>query len=139
MGVVDAQRHRRGSWAVLRDAYAPVVLEAVRLAPAVGSTQRATVALSTRGPVEADLPVYTLRGYWLEWAVTAPDSQPVFAQGRLPLPTLAPGAAWSETLVWVRPAGDYRLILRVVRPIGDTALERTYDVQGHRLTSGPDK
>jgi hypothetical protein len=139
MGVVSAERDRRSSWSVLRDAYAPVVLEAVHLAPAVGSTQHATVALSTRGPVEADLPVYTLREYWLEWAVTAPDSQPVFAQGRLPLPTLAPGATWSETLVWARPEGDYRLILRVVRPIGDTTLERTYDVQGHKLPSGPDK
>jgi hypothetical protein len=137
MGVVDAPRHRRGSWAVLRENYAPVVLEAVRLAPAVGSSQRATVALRTRGPVEADLPAYTLRGYWLEWAVTAPDSQPVFVQGRLPLPTMAPGTTRSETLVWVRPARDYRLILRVVRPLGGAVFEGAYDVQGHRLSGGP--
>jgi hypothetical protein len=47
--------------------------------------------------------------------VTAPDSQLVFAQGCFPLPTLPLGPTWSGALVWARPAGDYRLILRVVR------------------------
>ncbi len=90
MGVVDAWRQRRGSWAVLREAYAPAVLEAIRLSPASGGTQRATVILRARGPVESELPAYTLRGYRLTWTVAAPEGHPVFAQEVVPLPTLPP-------------------------------------------------
>ena len=71
MGVVDAWRQRRGSWAVLREAYAPAVLDAVQMSPASGGTQRATVVLRARGPVERDLPAYTLQGYRLAWTVAA--------------------------------------------------------------------
>lgn len=137
MGVVDAQRHRRGSWAVLREAYAPVVIAAVSLPPPMGSRQCATVILRTRGPVEGDLPAYTLRGYRLEWVVAAPNGQPVFAQGRLPLPTLAPGTTWSGALAWARLAGDSRLTLRVLRPTGAAVLEHEYDAHGHQLPRRP--
>jgi hypothetical protein len=132
MGVVDAQRRRRGSWAVLCESYAPAVLDAVRVSPASGGTQRATVALRARGPVERDLPAYTLRGYRLAWAVAAPDGQPVFAQGALPLPTLPPGTTWLGTVEWAAPGADYRLTLRLLRPTGSAVLEQTYDVHGRR-------
>jgi hypothetical protein len=132
MGVVDAQRRRRGSWAVLREAYAPAVLDAVRVSPASGGTQRATVVLRARGPVERDLPAYTLRRYRLAWAVAAPHGQPVFAQGEIPLPTLPPGTTWSETLEWAVPGADYRLMLALLRPTGFAVLEQTYDAHGRR-------
>jgi Glycosyl hydrolases family 2, TIM barrel domain/Glycosyl hydrolases family 2 len=98
MGVVDAQRQRRGSWAVLREAYAPAVLDAIHVSPASGGTQRATMVLRVRGPVEHDLPAYTLQGYRLTWAVATPDGQTVFAQGTFPVTTLSPGTTWSGTL-----------------------------------------
>jgi hypothetical protein len=123
MGVVDAQRQRRGSWAVLREAYAPVVLD---------GSQYATVALRARGPVERDLPAYTLREYQLAWTVTAPDSQQVFAQGTLALPLLPPGTTWSGSLAWAGPSADYRLTLQLFRPTGFAVLEHTYDVHGRQ-------
>ncbi len=63
MGVVDARRQRRDSWTVLREAYAPAVLDAVRMSMAPDGGHRATVILRARGPVDRDLPAYTLQGY----------------------------------------------------------------------------
>jgi hypothetical protein len=132
MGVVDAQRQRRGSWAVLHEAYAPAVFDAIRLSPAPGGTQRAAVVLRTRGPVEADLPAYTLQGYRLEWKLTGADDQRVFAQGVMTLPTLPPATTWSGTIEWTVPKADYRLILRLLRPTGFAVLEHVYDAHGER-------
>ena len=53
MGVVDAWRQRRDSWSVLRAAYAPSALDAVRMFPASSGTQRATVVLRPAGPWSA--------------------------------------------------------------------------------------
>jgi hypothetical protein len=130
MGVVDAQRRRRGSWAVLREAYAPAVLEAVDVSPTADGSQRAAIVLRARGPIDHDLPAYTLRGYQLAWAVADPDGQPVMAQGVMTLPTLAPGATWSGVLQWDAPATDHRLTLRLLRPTGVIVSEHTYDVHG---------
>jgi beta-galactosidase/beta-glucuronidase len=132
MGVVDRQRRRRGSWAVLREAYAPAVYDAVQVSPALDGTQRATVILRARGPVARDLPAYTLEGYRLAWAVAAADGQPVFAQGTLPLPTLPPGATWAGSLEWAVPPADYWLTLRLLRPTGAAVIEHTYDMHGRR-------
>ena len=132
MGVVDAQRRRRGSWAVLREAYAPAVLDAVRISPAAAGRQRATVLLRARGPVGDDLPAYTLRGYRLEWAVAATEGQRVFAQGGVDLPTLPPGAIWSGILEWVVPGADARLTVRLLRPTGMAVLEHTSAAHGPR-------
>jgi Glycosyl hydrolases family 2, TIM barrel domain/Glycosyl hydrolases family 2, sugar binding domain/Glycosyl hydrolases family 2 len=132
MGVVDAWRQRRGAWATLREAYAPAALDAVRMSPASGGTQRATVVLRARGPVERNLPAYTLQGYRLEWIVAAPDGQRVFAQGAIVLPTLRPGTTWAGTVAWTAPIADYRLTLRLLRPTGFDVLEHTYDAHGQR-------
>jgi hypothetical protein len=129
MGVVDAQRHRRGSWAVLREAYAPVVIESVRVAPAPGATQRARVCLRTRGPVATDMPAYTLRGYKLQWRIASRQGDTIHPGGDLQLPALAPGPAWAGELAWPRSAGEYRLTVSIVRPTGFTVLERSYDSQ----------
>jgi beta-glucuronidase len=132
MGVVDAWRRRRGSWAVLRAAYAPAVLDAVRMSPASGGTRRATVVLRARGPLERDLPAYTLQGYRLAWTVTAPDGERIFAQGVVTLPTLPPGAVWSGAVEWDAVHADCWLTLRLLRPTGATAFEHTYDAHGER-------
>jgi hypothetical protein len=130
MGVVDAQRRRRGSWALLREAYAPAVLEAVDVSSTSDGSQRAAIVLRARGPIDHDLPAYTLRGYQLAWAVADPDGQPVTAQGLVALPTLAPGATWSGVLHWDAPATDHQLTLRLLRPTGVAVSEDTYDVRG---------
>jgi hypothetical protein len=132
MGVVDARRQRRGSWTVLREAYAPAALDAVHVSPASSGTQRATVVLRVRGPVEHDLPAYTLQGYRLAWTVAATDGQWIFAQGVLPLPTLPPGTTWSANLAWAVPEADSRLTLQLLRPTGFVVLEHTADAHGWR-------
>ena len=132
MGVVDAQRQRRDSWVMLREAYAPAVLDAVRMSSAADGTRRATVIVHTRGPVESDLPAYTLQGYQLAWTVAAPEGQTVFAEGIIGLPTLPPGSTWSGAIEWTAPTSDYRLILRLLRPTGFAVLEHTYNAHGER-------
>jgi len=133
MGVVDAERNRRGSWALLREEYTPVLIESVSFSPAHDGSQSATVALRTRGPVEVDMPAYTLRGYRLYWAVTSLDGETVFSEGDVSLPTLEPGSQWSGQVEWTVPGAQYALTVSVVRPTGFTVTERTYDAQGKLL------
>jgi hypothetical protein len=133
MGVVDAERNRRGSWWLLRQEYTPVRIESLTLGPAPGGDQRAAVTLRTRGPVETDMPAYTLRGYTLHWALTSPDGGIVFSEGDLPLPTLEPGSEWSGEVGWAVPEAAYRITMRVVRPTGFAAVERSYDSSGTPL------
>jgi len=135
MGVVDANRQRRGSWTVLREEYSPVLVTSLVFSPVSGGRRSATVTLRTRGPVEADMPAYTLRGYTFHWVVTSPDGEIGFSQGDLALPTLAPGTNWSGQVEWQTPASDYRLTISVVRPTGFTVIERTYDAQGKQQTT----
>jgi beta-galactosidase/beta-glucuronidase len=132
MGVVDAQRQRRGSWVVLREAYAPAALDAVHMSLDPDGTHRVRVNLRARGPVDYDLPAYTLQGYRLAWTVATPEGQRVLAQGSIALPTLPPGTTWSGDVAWTAPTADYRLILRLLRPTGFAVLERTYDAHGER-------
>ncbi len=47
MGVVDAQRNRRGSWWLLHEEHAPLIIEPVVFAPPFASRQSATVTLRT--------------------------------------------------------------------------------------------
>jgi beta-glucuronidase len=126
MGVVDAQRNRRGSWHLLREEYAPGRIESVAFTPASADTRSGNNTLSTRGPVEADVPAYTLRGYLLRWAVTSPDGETVFSEGEVPLPVLEPGSEWSGRVDWTVPQAEHVFTVRIVRPTGFTVIERTY-------------
>ncbi len=128
MGVVDAQRQRRGSWTVLREAYAPAVLDSVRMSMAPNGGYRAAVILRARGPVERDLPAYSLQGYSLAWTVAALDDRRVFAHGAIALPTLASGTTWSGAIEWTAPQADSQLSLRLLRPTGFAVLEHTYEI-----------
>jgi beta-glucuronidase len=130
MGVVDSERNRRGSWATLREEYAPALIESVEFAAAAGGLRSATVLLRTRGPVEVDMPAYTLRGYTLHWAVTSPDGGQLFSAGDVPLPVLEPGSEWSGDVQWTVPAEDYVLTVSILRPTGFSVIERTYNAQG---------
>ena len=133
MGVVGADRGRRGSWYVLREEYSPVLFDSVTFTPVSGGVQTAMVSLHTRGPVGEDMPVYTLRNYVLHWAVTSPDGSEVFSEGDAPLPTLPPAETWSGAATWNVPAADYVVTLSVVRPTGFSVIDCTYDAQGELL------
>lgn len=133
MGVMDPERNRRGSWAVLREEYAPALIDSVTLPSASGGERSATVVLHTRGPVDVDMPAYTLRGYSLHWVVTSPDGVTEFSVGEVALPTLTPGRAWSGDVKWAVPQADYVLTVSIVRPTGFTVLERSYNSQGELI------
>jgi beta-glucuronidase len=129
-GLVDAERNKRGSWEVLRDQYAPALIDSVTLSPVADGQRTATVALHTRGPVDVDMPAYTLRAYSLHWAITSPDGGSTFSEGDVSLPILTPGAQWSGEIALTVPSEDYILTLSVVRPTGFSVTDHSYDAQG---------
>jgi hypothetical protein len=131
MGVVDAERHRRGSWYLLREEYMPVRIGPVTLAPQAEGQRGADVTLQSRGP--EDMPCYTLRGYGLHWAVSSPSGDEIFAEGKLVLPTLEPGTEWTGSIQWTEPEAEYVLTVSIMRPTGFSVIERTYDIQGTPL------
>jgi beta-glucuronidase len=133
MGVADAQRNRRGSWYLLREEYTPVLIESVIFSPVSGDSRSADLVLRTRGPIEVEMPAYTLRAYRLHWAATSLDGETIFSEGDVPLPPLEPGSQWSGQVEWTIPRAEYVLTVSVVRPTGFTAIERTYDAHGERL------
>jgi hypothetical protein len=84
------------------------------------------VGLRTRGPVDNDMPVYTLRDYNLHWRVAGVQDQEIFSRGEARLPTHAPGTAWATRVEWPRPPMDCVFTLRIIRPTGFTVAERFY-------------
>lgn len=133
MGVVDAQRNRRGSWELLRREFAPAFFESVVFHPQQGRQRSAAFSLLTRGPVEADLPAYTLRGYRVRWSLASPSLEQEFSAGELPLPDLAPGSRWTGELTWDEPGSEYVLYLTLVRPTGFSVTGGRWDRQGNEL------
>jgi hypothetical protein len=88
------------------------------------------VTLHTRGPIDVDMPVYTLRGYSLHWAVTSPDDSTTFSEGEVPLPTLTPASQWSGHIEFTAPPEDYIITLSIIRPTGYRVIERSYTLKG---------
>jgi beta-glucuronidase len=129
MGVVDAQRKRRASWEVLRNEYAPVYFDQVTFSPVKAGKRYVRISLRTRGPIEVDMPAYTLRGYTLHWALVSSDGKQTLSQGDIALPILSPGSAWMGKVEWEVPETGYRLSLRIVRPTGFTVIEGTWASQ----------
>ena len=76
-------------WQVLHQDYALALIDILSLSPIMDGTRIVTFALHTRGPLDVDMPAYTLRGYSLRWAVISPDGSTKFSEGDVPLPTLA--------------------------------------------------
>jgi beta-glucuronidase len=130
MGLVDFNRQRRGSWEILREEYAPILIDSLQLSPATAGESTAAVNLHTRGPVEVDMPAYTLREYSLHWTLTPPDGSKIFSEGDLDLPSLVPASEWSGDILFNIPAEKYILTLRVMRPTGYSVIEHSYDAEG---------
>lgn len=104
MGVVDAERKRRGSWAVLREEYSPALFEAVTHDVAEfkpGQEVTTEVAIRSRGPIETEMPAYTLEGYTLHWELL--EGKLLLTGGDLEIPTLQPGESWRGSLTWTVP------------------------------------
>jgi beta-glucuronidase len=130
MGLVDFDRNRRGSWDVMREEYAPILIDSIQLSPATEGQYTATVNLHTRGPIEVDMPAYTLRDYSFHWALTSPDGIKLFSEGDVDLPNLAPASQWSGKIVFTTPTEKYIITLRIMRPTGYSVTEHSYDAEG---------
>ena len=137
MGLVDAQRNRRGSWEMLREEYAPVLMDSFVLSPVVNGQQTGTIKLHTRGPIEADMPAYTIRGYLLHWEVTSPDGSSVYSKNDVPLPTLTPGTKWSGDITIKPPGEAYEITVSIIRPTGFSVIDRSYDSAGNLIPIEP--
>lgn len=127
MGLVDAERNRRASWDVMREEYAPILIDSLTLSRQDDGKSTAKVSLHTRGPVDVDMPAYTLRGYSLQWTLTSPDGSKEFSEGAIALPLLAPASEWSGDIVFDLPGEEYIVTLKIMRPTGYAVIERSYD------------
>jgi hypothetical protein len=130
MGLVDFNRNRRGSWEVLREEYAPVLIDSFTLSPIANGKRIATVALHTRGPVEVDMPSYTLRGYSLYWEVISPHGSKKFSEDEVLLPMLAPASQWSGEIEFTLPEEEYIIKISIMRPTGFSVIENSFDAKG---------
>jgi len=133
MGLVDFNRNRRGSWEVLREEYAPALIDSLTPSSITDVKRTATVLLHTRGPVDVDMPSYTIRGYSLYWAVTSLDSSTKFSEGDIHLPTLTPASQWSGEIEFTAPTEEYIIIVSIIRPTGYSVIERSYDAKGELI------
>jgi beta-glucuronidase len=133
MGLVDSHRNKRGSWSLLRDEYSPALIDMVILSPMVDGRQTLTVRFHTRGPIEVDMPAYTLFGYTLNWVVTSPDGRSIFSEGDAALPTLPPGSQWSGEIQLSVPEDDYIVTVSISRPTDFPVTERSLDAQGVQI------
>ena len=130
MGLVDSNRNRRGSWDILREEYAPVLIDSLSLAPGTDGKRVATVVLHTRGPIDVNMPAYTLRDYSLRLALTSLDRSTKFFEGEVLLPILAPGSEWSGDIEFEVPNEEYTITLDIIRPTGFSVIERSYNSDG---------
>jgi beta-glucuronidase len=133
MGVVDKDRNRRGSWAVLRGEFSPLLVERLAFSSPEESKRTARITLRARGPLEVDIPAYTLQDYRLVWQVTSPDGDEIFSQVEIQLPVLLPGETWEGELAWEVPEREHVFRLSILRPMGFSLLERAYDEEGVEL------
>jgi beta-glucuronidase len=134
MGIVDYNRNRRGSWQVLREEYSPVLIDSFDLSPEANGAGIATVVLHTRGPIDVDMPVYTLRDYFLHWAVISPDGSARFSEGEILLPTLSPSSQWSGEIEFETPGEEYIITVSIIRPTGYRVIERSYTSDGEPIS-----
>jgi 4-amino-4-deoxy-L-arabinose transferase-like glycosyltransferase len=138
MGILDINHEPTPVWDVIREQYAPVLVDSVVFSEVTDSKQTVVVSLRARGPVEEDMPAYTLREYRIHWAVTSPYGESVFSEGDVFLPTLAPADTWSGEVDWDVPESDYVFTLSIFRPTGFDVIERSYNSRGELLQAdGP--
>jgi len=121
MGVVDETGARRASWEQLRHEFSPAEIRSFQL-----EATHARIEVRARGPWQAELPAYTLRGYSLRCEIYGPEDI-VLVTSDLPIPELPPGAI--ANLRWeFSPQPDAReLRLLVLRPTGFSVTEEVVE------------
>jgi len=133
MGIVDPERNKRPSWEVLREEFSPVLFDSLNILLGNNGRSMFTVTMHSRGPIDSDMPVYTLRGYYLHWVVTSQDGNIELSQGDVPLPTIAPASQWTDEISFDAPSTEYILTISIIRPTGYSVIERSLNTQGELI------
>ncbi len=128
MGVVDENNHRRESWQCLRYEFTPVMIEKLDFSSSNQHTCHVQVKIRTRGPIESELPAYTLRGYRLQWELVSPNGSETCSQGELKLPDLTPGTTWVANIETPSLPGEPVFRVKIMRPTGFMAIEKVCPV-----------
>lgn len=132
MGLVNMEREHMPAYDVLREEYAPGLFQNVTHSTdefEAGQFVTTDVTIWSRGPVETQMPAYTLRGYTLHWEIVSNEGT-IIAQGSLDMPTLVPDESWTGQFEWTVPeAGNFHMGLTIVRPTGFVSIEKTIEMQ----------
>jgi beta-galactosidase len=114
-GVVDVDRHPKAAYWQIRRVYSPV-----------HSLTVASGTVTVQPRTSEEIPSYTLRGYQIAWQILDTNEK-VTAEGKLPLPDLAPNAAaWSAPIPGAESATNVKVSL--ISPTGydvDSILEKS--------------
>jgi len=140
MGIVNARREPLGAYDVLREEYAPALFEAITHEPdtfAAGGEVTSRVIVRSRGPVEREMPAYTLGDYTLRWQVLRRGGE-ALQEGAVAMPVLAPGESWEGAFTWTVPADSaFDVRLSILRPTGFACLEKVVIARGREVTAEP--
>jgi beta-glucuronidase len=121
MGLVDENRQRLPSYSAWKEATSPARLGVAWIRPRFGSPTGFRATVERRPPT--DLPSHELRGYRLEWEARDHDGA-LLGSAVSGLPVVGPPASVEGS--WPAPRSrEVRLTVRVVRPTGFVAAERT--------------
>ncbi len=126
MGAVTVDGRRRPCWQTLREEFAPIAIGDAVFSYPDQDRCRVTVSLLTRGPVQEDLPAYTLRNYHLTWETISADGDRPGPSGEVGLPVLPPGAKHRVNVEVARPVQGCHLRVSVIRPNGFTVIYRLF-------------
>lgn len=137
MGVVDEDGCKRKSWSILQREFSPIVLTHVEALMESERVHGIVIELRTRGPINSELPSYTLRDYRLHWQLISQNGSKKILEGDLMLPELSPGKKWGEILNWDVADQEYCVELSVIRPTGFPVLEKIYDPWKKSLVDRP--
>jgi hypothetical protein len=102
MGIVDDACRPRNSWCTLQEEFAHLILEQVDFTFPYMCCARAEVIQRTRGPIEADQSVYTLRHKRVVWQAHSPAEKPLEPYGEARLPVLPPGTIYTSDIALPR-------------------------------------
>ena len=127
MGVVDDLGRPRPSWNVLQEEFAPLLIEGADFTFPRKDQCRVNVKLHTRGPLETDLPAYTLRNYRITWEILSPAGKPLDLRGEAELPVLPPGTKYNLAIEIPRLEKRSELHISVIRPTGFIVIDRRFN------------
>ena len=129
MGLYDWDRHPSALINLIREQYSP--LKSVTISPPAhdGSI---SVELINRGPIEREMPAYTLRGYTLVLSLIF-ESGTVIQLEKITLPDLPPSEVEDHQFFFQQPEEEYWFRIEVFRPTGFSVGEFIFNSRGEKV------